>query len=41
MTPGKYINKEIQKQEHFENSNRQKRGKIINILINTKKVTSS
>jgi len=37
----KYINEEIQKQEPFENSNRQKRGQIIKILINTKKVTSS
>ena len=37
----KYINEEIRKQEPFENSNRQKRGQIIKILINTKKVTSS
>jgi len=29
----KYINENIQKQEPFENSNRQKRGKILNILI--------
>ncbi len=36
----KYIREDIQKQEPFENSNRQKRGQIIKILINTKKVTS-
>ena len=37
----KYINEKILKQEPFENSNRQKRGQIINILINTNKVHSS
>ena len=37
----KYIREDIQKQEPFENSNRQKRGQIIKILINAKKVTSS
>ena len=37
----KYINENIQKQEPFENSNRQKRGKILNILINRQKVHSS
>ena len=37
----KYISEDIQKQEPFENSNRQKRGQIIKILINAKKVTSS
>ena len=37
----KYINEKLQKQEPFKNSNRQKRGEIIKILINTKKVHSS
>ena len=37
----KYINEKIIKKEPFENSNRQKRGQIIKILINTKKVHSS
>ena len=34
----KYINEKRQTQETFENSNRQKRGQVIKILINTKKV---
>jgi len=37
----KYINENILKQEPFENSNRQKRGQVINILINTKKIHST
>ncbi len=37
----KYIDEEILKQEPFENSNRQKRGQIINILINKKNIRSS
>ena len=37
----KYINEKLQKREPFKNSNRQKRGEIIKILINTKKVHSS
>ena len=37
----KYINEKRQKHEPFENSNRQKRGQVIKILINTKKVHSS
>ncbi len=36
----KYIKEETQKKEPFQNSNRQKRGQIIKILINAKKVTS-
>ncbi len=36
----KYINEEIQKKEPFQDSNRQKRGQIIKILINAKKATS-
>ena len=37
----KYIKLTTQQQEPFQNSNRQKRGQIVNILINTKKVHSS
>ena len=37
----KYINEKTIKKEPFENSKRQKRGQIIKILINTKKVHSS
>ena len=37
----KYINEESKKQEPFKNSNRKKRGQIVNILINTEKVHSS
>ena len=37
----KYIKLTKKQQEPFQNSNRQKRGQIVNILINTKKVHSS
>ena len=37
----KYIKITKKQQEPFQNSNRQKRGQIVNILINTKKVRSS
>ena len=37
----KYMNEESNKQEPFKGSNRQKRGQIVNILINTEKVHSS
>ena len=37
----KYINEESTKQEPFKNSNRKKRGQIVNILINAEKVHSS
>ena len=37
----KYIKIHKRQQEPFQNSNRQKRGQIVNILINTKKVRSS
>ena len=37
----KYINEESTKQEPFVNSNREKRGQIVNILINAEKVHSS
>ena len=37
----KYIKITKKQQEPFQNSNRQKRGQIVNILINTKKVHSS
>ncbi len=37
----KYINEETKKQKPFKNSNRQKRGEVVNILTTTRRVHSS